>query len=67
MTSASGPASLTVAAVVLVLLLLGSALASLGRVVNTNTPAPQPLLTARLALCRQALMWMTMGHMLVML
>jgi hypothetical protein len=63
----SGTASLSVAAVVLALLLLGFALANLGRVVTTNTDASQPLLTPRLALCCQALMSMTMGYMLLTL
>jgi hypothetical protein len=63
----SGTASLSVAAVVIALLLLGFALANLGRVVTTNTDASQPLLTPRLALCCQALMSMTMGYMLLML
>jgi hypothetical protein len=63
----SGTASLTVAAVVLALLLLGFALTNLRHVVTTDTPASQPLLTPRLALCCQALMSMTMGYMLLML
>jgi hypothetical protein len=63
----SGTASLTVAAVVLAVLLLGFALANLRRVVTADSPASPALLTPRVALCCQALMSMTMGYMLLML
>jgi hypothetical protein len=63
----SGTASLTVAAVVLALLLLGFALANLRRVVTADSPASRALLTPRVALCCQALMSMAMGYMLLML
>jgi hypothetical protein len=62
-----GPAGLTAAAVVLALLLVGFALANLGRAVTTTGTASPRLLTPRLALCCQALMSMTMGYMLLTL
>jgi hypothetical protein len=64
----SGTASVTVAAVVLALLLLGFALANFRHAAATTTSTSSPpLLTPRLALCCQALMSMAMGYMLLML
>jgi hypothetical protein len=60
------PVSLTVAAGVLGVLLLGFAVANLGRVRST-APVPAPLLAPRLALCCQAVMSMTMGYMLLVM
>jgi hypothetical protein len=63
----SGTASLTVAAIVLALLLVGFALANLGQAVTANSPASPSQLSPKLALSCQALMSMTMGYMLLML
>jgi hypothetical protein len=62
------PVSLTVAAAVLGVLLLGFAMANLDRVRSvTPLPPSSPLLAPRLALCCQAVMSMAMGYMLLML
>jgi Domain of unknown function (DUF5134) len=62
----SSPVSLSVAAAVLGVLLLGFAVANVVRLRST-TPASTPLLAPRLALCCQAAMSMTMGYMLLMM
>jgi hypothetical protein len=61
-----GVASLPVAAAVLAVLLLGFALANLGRVAS-GTPASTRLLAPRLALCCQAVTSLAMGYMLLTL